>query len=52
MLIRHDWTVSEARALHDLPLFELIDHSRAALLECHPKNAVQLCALLSVKTGG
>jgi len=52
MLIRHDWTVSEARALYDLPLFDLIDRSRAVLLECHPKNEVQLCALLSVKTGG
>ncbi len=52
MLIRHDWTVSEARALYDLPLFDLIDRSRALLLECHPRNEVQLCALLSVKTGG
>jgi biotin synthase len=52
MLIRHDWTVSEARALYDLPLFDLVDRSRAVLLECHPKNEVQLCALLSVKTGG
>jgi len=52
MLIRHDWNVSEARALYDLPLFDLIDRSRAVLLECHPKNVVQLCALLSVMTGG
>ena len=52
MLIRHDWTVSEARALHDLPLFDLIDRSRAVLLECHPINELQLCTLLSIKTGG
>lgn len=50
--IRHDWTVAEARALHDLPLFELIDRSRAVHLEHHPKSEVQLCTLLSVKTGG
>jgi biotin synthase len=50
--IRHDWTVAEARALHDLPLFELIDRSRAVHLAHHPKSEVQLCTLLSVKTGG
>jgi biotin synthase len=50
--LRHDWTVSEARALHDLPLFELLDQARAVHSENHKKNEVQLCTLLSVKTGG
>ena len=50
--IRHDWTVEEARAIHDLPLFELIDRARAVHLGHHPQNEVQLCTLLSVKTGG
>lgn len=50
--VRHDWTLAEARALHDLPLFELIDRARAVHLREHPKNEVQLCTLLSVKTGG
>ncbi len=50
--IRHDWTLAEARALIDLPLFELVDRSRAVHLEHHPKAEVQLCTLLSVKTGG
>jgi biotin synthase len=50
--IRHDWTVAEVRALHDLPLFELVDRARAVHLEGHPKSEVQLCTLLSVKTGG
>ncbi len=40
------------RALHDLPLFELVDRSRAVHLEHHPTSEVQLCTLLSVKTGG
>src|SRR5690606_35908710 len=48
----HDWTLAEARAIHDLPLFELIDRARAVHLEHHPKDEVQLCTLLSVKTGG
>jgi biotin synthase len=50
--LRHDWTVREARALHDLPLFELVDRARAVHTEHHKKNEVQLCTLLSVKTGG
>jgi biotin synthase len=49
---RHDWTVAEARSVHDLPLFELIDRARRVHLEFHPKAEVQLCTLLSVKTGG
>src|SRR5689334_637315 len=50
--IRYDWTLPEVRALHDLPLFELVDRARAVHLEHHPKADVQLCTLLSVKTGG
>lgn len=50
--LRHDWTVPEARAIHDLPLFELIDEARAVHLAHHEKSSVQLCTLLSVKTGG
>jgi biotin synthase len=51
-LVRHDWTVSEARSLHDLPLFELVDRARAVHKTFHPDGKVQLCTLLSVKTGG
>ena len=50
--IRHDWTLTEARALHDLSLFELIDRARAAHRAHHGGEEVQLCTLLSVKTGG
>jgi len=50
--VRHDWTLEEAVALHDLPLFELLDRARAAHREVHGGSSVQLCTLLSVKTGG
>lgn len=50
--LRHNWTLSEARALHDLPLFELLDRARAIHQSFHPMEEVQLCTLLSVKTGG
>jgi biotin synthase len=49
---RHDWTVPETRTIHDSPLFELVDRARAVHLEFHKKSEVQLCTLLSVKTGG
>ncbi len=49
---RHDWTLGEVRAIHDLPLFTLIDRARAVHVQNHGSEAVQLCALLSVKTGG
>ncbi len=51
-MVRHDWTLAEARAIHDAPLFELIDRARAVHLEHHRAAEVQLCTLLSVKTGG
>ncbi len=50
--LRHDWTLRQARELHDLPLFELIDRARAVHRQHHKDNEVQLCTLLSVKTGG
>jgi biotin synthase len=50
--MRHDFTLPEVRSLHDLPLFELIDRARAVHLAHHPAASVQLCTLLSVKTGG
>ena len=52
MGLRHDYSLQEVRALYDLPLFELVDRARAAHLANHPASSVQLCTLLSVKTGG
>jgi biotin synthase len=51
-LLRHDWSLEEARALHDLPLFQLVDQAREVHKRHHPEGKVQLCTLLSVKTGG
>lgn len=50
--VRHDWTVALAKELYELPLFELIDRARTIHREFHRSNEVQLCTLLSVKTGG
>jgi biotin synthase len=40
------------RALYDRPLLPLLDEARRVHLAHHPDNEVQLCTLLSVKTGG
>ncbi|MCA9608773.1 MAG: biotin synthase, partial [Myxococcales bacterium] len=50
--IRHDWTVDEVRAIHDLPLTALLFRAQGVHREHHRPDAVQLCTLLSVKTGG
>jgi biotin synthase len=49
---RHDWTLREARELHDLPLVELVFRAQEVHRQHHESGAVQLCTLLSVKTGG
>ena len=40
------------RALYDTPLFAILDRARAVHCANHPEHEVQLCTLLSVKTGG
>jgi len=52
MQIRHDWTLPEVRGLYDLPLFELLYRAQTAHRETFQDHKVQLCSLLSVKTGG
>lgn len=42
----------QLKRLHELPLFELIDQARAVHKANWPQNEVQLCTLLSIKTGG
>ncbi|HEY5955812.1 MAG TPA: biotin synthase BioB, partial [Polyangiaceae bacterium] len=51
-LVRHDWTLEQLQGLHQLPLFDLLDQARATHLAHFAKNELQLCTLLSVKTGG
>jgi biotin synthase len=40
------------RSLYDRPLFDLLDEARRVQFTSQPKGEVQLCTLLSVKTGG
>jgi biotin synthase len=50
--LRHDWTLDEVRAIHDLPLLDLVHRAQTVHRGNHPPDAVQLATLLSVKTGG
>ncbi len=50
--VRHDWTLPEVRALYELPLLELIHKAQTVHRTVFTDNKVQLCSLLSIKTGG
>ncbi len=49
---RSNWTREEIREIHDSPLFELIARAAALHRTYHPANEVQVCSLISIKTGG
>ena len=50
--IRTDWTREEIAELFDLPFTELLFRAASIHRENHPPEQVQLCTLLSIKTGG
>lgn len=50
--LRHDWTVEDILAVHDLPLLDLIGQANAVHRTHHDPNRVQKASLLSIKTGG
>lgn len=52
MVVRHDWTLAEVRAVHDLPLPDLLFRAQQTHREVWGTHEVQLCRLLSIKTGG
>lgn len=50
--IRNDWTKEEVHAIYHQPLMELIYQAATVHRQWHDAQAVQVCTLLSVKTGG
>lgn len=50
--LRHDWSLAEIRALHDQPLLDLLFQAQTVHRRVFVDNKVQLCSLLSIKTGG
>jgi biotin synthase len=51
MQMRHDWTRDEIRSIFELALPELIFRAQTVHREFHAPDEVQLCRLLSIKTG-
>jgi len=49
---RYDWTKEEIRAIHDQPLLDLIFQAAQIHRDNHDASEVQVCTLLSIKTGG
>jgi biotin synthase len=50
--IKHNWTREEIQQIYDTPILELIYQAATVHREFHQTGEVQVCTLLSVKTGG
>jgi biotin synthase len=51
-IIRHDWSLAEIQALYESPLLDLVFQAAAVHREHHDSRQVQVCKLISIKTGG
>lgn len=50
--IRHDWTIEEITDLYNQPVLELVYQAASIHRLWHKASEVQVCTLLSIKTGG
>jgi biotin synthase len=50
--MRTDWTRQEVAVIYRQPLLDLLLRAQNVHRERHPANEVQMCRLLSIKTGG
>ena len=51
-IVRNDWSTQEIEDIYHQPLLELVYQAATVHREFHPANQVQVCTLLSIKTGG
>ncbi|TNE72871.1 biotin synthase BioB [bacterium] len=51
-IIRHDWSKAEIENIYHTPVMELIHRASVVHKEFHEIGEVQVCTLLSIKTGG
>lgn len=49
---RNDWTKAQIKSIYETPLQELIFNAQIQHRKFHDPSEVQLCTLLSIKTGG
>lgn len=52
MQTRNNWTKSEVESIYNMPILDLIYKAASVHRELHDANEVQVCTLLSIKTGG
>ncbi len=50
--LRYNWTLQEVRKIYSLPLLDLVFRAAAVHREHHDATEVQVCRLISIKTGG
>ena len=50
--VRNNWTLAEIKEIYNKPLLELVYEAATVHRQWHKANEVQVCTLLSVKTGG
>ncbi len=50
--IRHNWTSKEVQEIYDMPILDLLYRAATIQRQYHTASEVQVCTLLSVKTGG
>src|ERR1700743_1262780 len=51
-MIRNDWSIEEIKNIYNTPLLELIYKAASLHREYNDTGEVQVCTLLSIKTGG
>ncbi|WP_242696434.1 biotin synthase BioB [Longitalea luteola] len=51
-IIRNDWTIEEIQEIYNTPLLELIYRAATIHRQYNDTGEVQVCTLLSIKTGG
>ncbi|HVW61001.1 MAG TPA: hypothetical protein VHC48_13220, partial [Puia sp.] len=51
-MIRNDWTIEEIQDIYNTPLLDLIYRAAGIHREYNETGEVQVCTLLSIKTGG
>ena len=50
--LRHDWTLEDIQEIYDAPLLDLVFRAAAIHRQNHDSTEVQVCKLISIKTGG
>lgn len=51
-MIRNDWTLEEIKGIYNMPLLELVYRAATIHRQYNDTGEVQVCTLLSIKTGG